>query len=171
MKRIVFIALLIVVMTSAYGIAQMGQGRMMGSGMMGTQPQEQPGQTPYGAGYYPCPMGGPGMMGYGMGPGMMGYGMGPGMMGHMGGMMGYGMGPGMMGHMGGMMGYGAQGAYDDEATRKFLDDTAGLRKKLHEKKFEYFEALRNPKADRNAVRKLEKEILDLQWDIYEKSPQ
>lgn len=141
----------------------MGQG-MMGPGMMGG----------YGMG--------PGMMGgYGMGPGMMGGMMGPGMMRHMGG---YGMmGPGMMGHMGGygmgpgMMGYGYGGKYDPEAYekyqkdyQKYLDDTADLRKKLHNKKFEYFEALRDPDTKSDAIMKMEKEMRDLQWELYEKAP-
>jgi cytochrome c553 len=68
--------------------------------------------------------------GYGMGPGMMGsygYGMGPGMMG------GYGMGLGMMGP-----GYHGE----SEACQKFLDENAGLRKELYNKRFEYSEALR-----------------------------
>lgn len=138
MKRILLITFLIVGLTAAYSFAQMGQGHMMGQGMMG-----------YG--------------GYGMGPGMMGQ-------GHMSGC-------GMMGR--GMMGYGGYGTreYNPEAYQKYqeqyqkyLDDTAGLRKKLHNMKFEYFEAVRNPDTKRDAVLKLEKEIRDLQWDIYEKSP-
>jgi hypothetical protein len=66
MKRILLIILLIVGMTAAYSFAQMGQGGM-GHGMMGGQTQ-QPAQTPYSGGYYPCPME-QGMTGYG------GYGM------------------------------------------------------------------------------------------------
>jgi hypothetical protein len=82
MKRIFLITALIVALTAAYSFAQMGQGHMMDQEMMGSQSQQQTGQTPYGGGYYPCPqMMGPGMMGYG------GYGMmGPGMTSHMGGM-------------------------------------------------------------------------------------
>jgi hypothetical protein len=176
MKRILLITFLIVGLTAAYSFAQMGQGHMGGQGMMGTQTQQQPGerpysQTPYGGGNYACTMG-QGMMGYG------GYGMmGPGMMGHMAGMMG-------QGHMGGygMMGRGHMGGYGtreynpeayqkyQEQHQKFLDDTADLRKKLHNKKFDYFEAVRNPDTKRGTVMKIEKEILDLQWDIYEKSP-
>jgi hypothetical protein len=113
-----------------------------------------------GYGMHPCMMGG-GMMGGMMGPGMMGQ-------GHMGGM----MGPGMMGqgHMGGMMGGYGQGSrgYDSEEYEKYqkeytkyLDDTAGLRKKLHNKKFEYYEAARNPKTTPETMLKIEKEIRDL----------
>jgi len=126
---------------------------------------------------------GPGMMGpgygYGMGPGMMGggygYGMGPGMMGP-----GYGMGPGMMGGYGygmgpGMMGpgYGRGPGYygQTEECQKFLDENAGLRKELHNKRYEYFETIRNPKSTPESVAKLEKEIRELQEKTYSKAPQ
>ncbi|RME65041.1 MAG: hypothetical protein D6778_06935, partial [Nitrospirae bacterium] len=68
---------------------------------------------------------------WGGGPRAMGayWGMGPGMMGGYG--PGYCTGPGSC--------FGPQ-AYD----QKFLDETRDLRKQLHEKRFEYFEALRNP---------------------------
>jgi hypothetical protein len=36
--------------------------------------------------------------------------------------------------------------------------------------FEYFETRHNPDTKREAILKLEKEILDLQWEIYEKAP-
>jgi len=158
MKKIILITILIAGLLAAYSYAQMGQGGMMGQGMMGGQSQQQPAEDPYGSGYYPCPqMMGPGMMGgYGMGHGMMGGMMGPGMMGRMRGM----MGPG---------GYGMQGS-DPAAYQKYLNDTTELRKKLHDRKFEYFEAARNPDIKREALMKLEKEILDLQWDLYEKAP-
>ena len=96
--------------------------------------------------------------------GMMGSGnMGYGMMG--GGMMGRGnMGHGMMG--GGMMG----GYYHSEECQKFLDDTAGLRKELYNKRFEYSEAYRNPKTTPEAIVKLEREIYELQKQIYAKTP-
>lgn len=108
---------------------------------------------------------GPGGGGYGMGPGMM-YGYG----GYGGG---YGMGPGMMGGYGGYgpgyRGYG-QGALT-EACQKFLDETAGLRKELHNKRYEYFEAMRNPNAKPEDIAKEEKQIHDLQVKIYAKNPQ
>jgi hypothetical protein len=104
--------------------------------------------------------------GYGMGSGMMGrgmmggQGMGSGMMGQ--GMMGgRGMGPGMMGR-----GYMSQ----SPECQKFFDDTAGLRKDLHNKRFEYFEAARNPKTTGEALAKIEKEIRELQEKIYAKGP-
>ncbi|UCE79185.1 MAG: hypothetical protein JSV13_00665 [Nitrospiraceae bacterium] len=89
---------------------------------------------------------GGGHMGYGSG----GYGYG----GHM-------MSPGYGGHM-----YGERGGYD----QKFLDETADLRKELHSKKFEYFEAVRNPETGNSTITKLEKEIREIQEKIYEKSP-
>lgn len=74
------------------------------------------------------------------------YAQGPGMMG--GGMMGgYGMGPGMMG-----------GYYQSEECQKFLDETAGLRKGLNDKRFEYSESYRNPKTTPETIVKLEREI-------------
>ncbi|MEW6599468.1 MAG: hypothetical protein AB1499_00715 [Nitrospirota bacterium] len=145
MKRIILITILIAGLSTAYGFAQMSQGHMMNQGMMGGQSQ-QPVGTQNESGYYPCPqMMGPGMTGGMMGPGMMGP-----------GMMGYG-------------GYGMQGT-DPGAYQKYLNDTAELRKKLHDKKFEFFEEARKPGVNRESVMKLEKEILDLQWELYEKAP-
>jgi mono/diheme cytochrome c family protein len=119
-----------------------GDGRWMNHGMM----------RGYGVGA--------GMMGgYGMGPGMMGgYGMGPGMMGGYG-MGGYGMGPGMMGY-----------SRQSPECQKFYDDTAQLRKELHDKRFEYFETLRNPKTTMGTVSNLQKEMWELQEKIYSKAP-
>lgn len=77
---------------------------------------------------------------------------------------GYGghmMGPGYGGQM-----YEGSGGYD----QKFLDETADLRKELHNKKFEYFEALRNPETDTDKITKLEKEIREIQEKLYEKVP-
>lgn len=94
--------------------------------------------------------------GYGYGPGS-GYGPG------------YGMGPGMMGGYGpGPRGYGMG---QNEACQKFLDETAGLRRELHNKRFEYFEAQRNPRATSESIAKEEKAIRDLQEKIYAKNPQ
>jgi uncharacterized protein (DUF342 family) len=110
--------------------------------------------------------------GHMMGRGMMGYGE-CGMMdsGHMGG-------HGMMGQGGyGMRWYDAE-TYEkyqenynknQEEYQKFLDETASLRKKLHNKKFDYSEAIRNPDTTRATMLNIEKEILDLKWEIYQKS--
>ena len=137
--------------------------------------------------YAPGPgMMGPGYGGYGMGPGTMGgqqdwqycpycgrplgpggYGMGPGMM-HGYGRGGYGMGPGMMW---GGYGRGHGNWQQSEECQKFLDENAGLRKELNNKRFEYFEAVRNPKTTAESAAKLEKELRDLQEKLYSKAPQ
>jgi len=70
--------------------------------------------------------------------------------------LGYGMGFGMWG-------------YNAERYQKFLNETADLRKELHNKRFEYFEALRNSKTKTETVTELEKEIQELQGKIYEKA--
>ncbi len=150
MKRTLIITTLIVGLMTAYGYAQMGQGHMTERGMMGSQSEKQNAENTEDRDYYPCHTE-KGMMGH-SGYGMMG-------MGHMGGMMG-------TGHMGG---YGMKD-YKPEARQKFMDETKDLRRQLHNKKFEYFEAMRKPEPDRETVTKLEKEIRDLQWDIYEKAP-
>jgi hypothetical protein len=108
--------------------------------------------------------------GHGRGPGMMrGYGMGSNMMGggrgyHMGPRMrgGYGMGPGMM-----------EPSYytQSEECQKFFDNTSKMRKELYNKRYDYFEAVRNPKSTTESIAKLEKEIRDLQEKIYAKAPQ
>ncbi|MBE0426805.1 MAG: hypothetical protein IBX72_09180 [Nitrospirae bacterium] len=152
-KSVILLAIISILIIAAATYAQ-GPG-MMWSGQQGWN------YCPY-CGQYLGPGGG------GMGPGMMGggYGMGPGMMGR-----GYGMGPGMGGGMmgPGMMGHGYYG--QSEACQKFFDETAGLRKELHNKRYDYFEAIRNPKTTPESVTKLEKEIRDLQENIYSKAPQ
>lgn len=109
--------------------------------------------------------------GYGMGPGMMGGdGMGPGMM------RGDGMGRGMRGGYG--MGRGMRGGYgmgpDFESQspecQKFYDETAKIRKELHDKRFEYFEAVRKPKTTMETLANLQKEMKELQDKIYSKAP-
>ena len=86
--------------------------------------------------------------------------------GHMGGQ-GYG------GHMtgqayGGQMMGGSGPGYGTD--RKFLDETTAVRKELHNKRFEYSEATRNPKATADTLAKLEKEIYSLQDMVHEKAP-
>ena len=97
--------------------------------------------------------------------------------GMMGG--GYGMGPGMMDDYGdndggydhpGAVGFGRNG-WTREQNQKFLDDTVELRKEMHDKRFEYREALRNPKTTRQQLSKMEKEMIDLRDKIYDKAPQ
>ncbi len=104
-----------------------------------------------------------GTLAFAHGPGGWGGGhmMGPGYSG------GHMMGPGYRGHMGGWscLGYGT-----GQTDQKFLDETADLRRELHNKKFEYAEAVRNPNTKPSTIRKLEKEIYELEDKIYEKSP-
>ena len=117
-----------------------------------------------------CPQGARYGQGYGMGGYGCGYGMGPGMMVGYGG--GCGMGPDMMGGYGGGYGMGPRrgGYYGNAECRKFLDATAGLRKELSDKRFEYSEAYRNPKKNQETILKLEGEIAELQNKINEKAP-
>jgi hypothetical protein len=92
-----------------------------------------------------------------MGPGYGAHMMGPGYGGHM-------MGQGYGGHM---MGQGGTGyGYD----QKFLDETVEQRRELHNKRFEYFEAFRNPETSSETITKLEKEIHELQETIHKKAP-
>ncbi len=101
-----------------------------------------------------------GVMVYAHGPGWGGGKMmGPGYGGHM-------MGQWYGGHMTGPM-MGWSGAGDNQ---KFLDETADIRKELHEKKFEYFEALRDPETSAKTITKLEKDLRDLQEKLYAKAP-
>lgn len=92
------------------------------------------------------------------------------MMGAYGGHM---MGPGYGGHMMGQ-GYGGRmmdwrgSGYGTDT--KFLDETADLRKELHDKRFEYFEASRNSETDPGRLAKLEKELYDIQSKIREQAP-
>ncbi len=102
----------------------------------------------------------------------------------MGGYGGHMMGSGMMGGHHGMMGgnYGGyancpgaagfeQNNWNGEKQQKFLDETAGLRKEMHDKRFEYMEAQRNPKMTRAELMAMEKEMLELQEKIHEKAEQ
>jgi hypothetical protein len=109
--------------------------------------------------------GGQGMMMGGGGYGMMdrGYGMGQGMMDD------YGDNDGGCNYQG-AAGFG-RNAWTSEQYQKFLDDTVELRKEMHDKRFEYREALRNPKTTRPQLSKMEKEMIDLRDKIYDKAPQ
>lgn len=136
----------ILVLTAAVLLlASLAGAQMMGPGMMAPQ-------QPRGWGWGP---------GYGMGCwGMMAPGM---MMPH--GMMGPGMmAPGMMG--GGMMWYWLQ----RPQVQKFLDETVELRKELMLKRFEYFEALRNPDTPAEKLGQLQRDLLKLSQRLYRKLP-
>ncbi len=90
--------------------------------------------------------------------------MGPGMMNNM--MMGRGMGMmngGMMGGMG-MMGSGM----DMRQYRKTMDDTREIRRRLHDMKFEYGEAMRNPKTTIGDLQRMREKMNSLQQKIMQK---
>jgi hypothetical protein len=103
------------------------------------------------------------MNGRGMGPGMMG-GHGMMMQGRAGcmNMMGQGMGQGMMG--GGMM-------YNMSADnqQKFMNDTKEMRQKMHTMRFEYMEAMRNPKTTLKDLGDMEQKMLDMRKDMLKKA--
>lgn len=144
MKKLLLISAIIVALTAGYAFAQMG------GGMMGNQ-QGQTGQS--------------GMMGSQQGQRGQG-----GMMGGQDMMGGQGMmGPGMMGPG---RGYDEDPGYEQDTKKyqKFLDDTTKSRKELYDKRFEYFEAMRNPDTKQETISKLEKEIKELQEKLYEKAP-
>ena len=163
MKKIV-IGLIIVSLFMLGAVAYAHGPGMPGSGMMGGQGMG-PGMMGSGQqGWNYCPYCGQDLRqgGYGMmGPGMMhgGYGMGPGMMR---GGYGHHMGPGMMGP-----GYYGQGV----DCQKFFDETADLRKDFHNKKFEYMETIRNPKANPESVTKLQNELNEIRGTVLSKAPQ
>lgn len=113
-----------------------------------------------GPGWGPGACNGPG---YGMGDGPAAC-EGPGTCGGPGyGRMGYGRG--MMGP-----GYGMPGPGRFEGDEEFLNETADLRKQLHDKRFEYFEKARDSKTDEETLANLEKEIDELRDQIREKAP-
>jgi hypothetical protein len=73
------------------------------------------------------------------------------------------------------VGYGYHGQMMRETCKgqyqKFLDETAELRKELHTKKFEYFEAIRNPQTPPETISKLEKEIRELKNKVRANAPE
>ena len=89
---------------------------------------------------------------------------------------GHMMNPGYGGHMmkqgygGHMRGWTDSGNTPTQTDQKFLDETSALRKDLHEKKFEYFEAQRNSETKRETIANLEKEIFALQDQISQNAP-
>ena len=144
MRQTCFAVALILVFSVTYSYAMMHEGgHMMG--------KSQQGQT---AGK------GDGMMGHGCGGTMMG-----GMMGQGGHMMGSGRHMGCGEHMmGGMPGFESE-----QEQQKFLDDTADLRREMHNKKFEISEALRSPDTDRAILLKLKKEMLEIKIKMYDRA--
>ena len=72
---------------------------------------------------------------------------------------------------GSMIGPGHWRGWSGEDSQRFLDKTADLRKELHNKRFEYSEAVRNPKTSPETIAQLEKEIRDINEKIYADTPQ
>jgi hypothetical protein len=93
------------------------------------------------------------------------YAYGPGGGGGFFGCPGYGYGPQMMGP-----GYGPSAGWRGAYDQKYLDQTADLRRQLNDTRFDYQEAIRNPKTSPETVAKLEKKIGDLQEKLYAKTP-
>ncbi len=161
MKKIIGITVIALVMTlgSGLGSAQTKGGQPM---MGGGEQQMQPGMM-MGGGKGPCKMMGGGM---GMGAGMMGgnMGMGPGMM------MGGGMGPCMMCNMmGGPMGM-MTGTASSAEYEKFMKETSTMRRKLHDLRFDYQEAMWKPETTMKELRKMMDEMRTLQEQIQQKMP-
>lgn len=89
-----------------------------------------------------------------IGPVMAGDGHGP------------GMGPdGFKGRVGRELWRSRYSARFTKTCEKFLDETAGLRKDLSGKRFDYYEALRNPSTSSDALDRMEKEMSELDRKI------
>jgi len=104
---------------------------------------------------------GPDMMDYGYGH-IMGYG-GSHMIGR-GGMMGYSGGH-MMGYGGGM---GMMYKLTPEQREQFFNETKELRKKMHDLRFEYMEAMHDSKSSPQDLAKIEKEMLETKMKMLDK---
>ena len=76
------------------------------------------------------------------------------------------MGDGGLGTCPGAAGYG-QSEENLKNYQKFLDTTKDLRKNMLDLRFEYAEAYRNPKTDRETLAKLEGQLNDLERKIHE----
>jgi hypothetical protein len=123
-----------------------------------------------------------GCMGRGMGPGMGMMGMGGGMMGSSmmgGGMMGMGRGLGKgLGHilnpcamlMVDPLNPAVKEHLSKPDVKAFLDATKDTRRNLLLRKFDYFEAARNPETKPEDLLKLKQEIRKLQADLFLKAP-
>lgn len=58
-----------------------------------------------------------------------------------------------------------------EACQAFLNETQGVHRELHDKRFEYREAIRNPKTTPETLSSIDKQIVDLRWKIQAKNTQ
>ena len=115
----------------------------------------------------PTMMGQQGMMGQGMGQGM-GMGMGhKGMGRHM--MMGQ-QGQGMM--MNGGMGQGCMrmtANMSPEQRQQFFDATHDLRKQMHDLRFDYMEARRNPATTQGQLMEMEQKMAEIRQQVMTKA--
>ncbi|MBL7031657.1 MAG: hypothetical protein ISR97_00555 [Nitrospira sp.] len=93
-------------------------------------------------------------------------GWGSGQMGQSSG--GHMMDRGYGGHMG--QGYGKGGGPGAGVDQEFLNKTVDLRKAMHDKKFEYREAARNPETTNKELTKIEREMFDIKSKIREIAP-
>ncbi|MBC8412425.1 MAG: hypothetical protein ISR96_06530 [Nitrospira sp.] len=64
-----------------------------------------------------------------------------------------------------------QGMINTPENQKAFEETTALRREMHEKKFEYNEARRNPKATNEEIAKLESEVKEMHEKISGKFPQ
>ncbi len=64
--------------------------------------------------------------------------------------------------------FGQEG-WDGESHQKFLEDTAGIRKEMNEKRFEYMEAQRSPNTTREQLAAIEKDMVDIRTKSQEKA--
>ncbi|OGR04968.1 MAG: hypothetical protein A2511_15890 [Deltaproteobacteria bacterium RIFOXYD12_FULL_50_9] len=79
-----------------------------------------------------------------------------------------GAGAGLIPGLGMSFGPGTGLEIPDEV-QKFLDETEKLRRELHVKKFDYFEAARNKKTPAEEITKLENEMVELRTRIFQRA--
>jgi len=140
MKKILFFAIIIISLTSVSGFAQQQEGTMGQGAAPGINDKQ--------------------MMEPRTGPGMSGTSGYAGMIDPrtMGAMIGYVMKPHMIKTF----------ENDPASYQYFLDQTEDLRKKLLTRMFDYYEAIRKPNSNPKTIQKIEKDIVDLRWKIYDK---
>lgn len=118
------------------------------------------------SGIYFCPY-----CGRSLGP-HMDYGMGPGKTGGRGMMDsgGYSLSPSMIKGTYGKDIMPREFYKQTEACKKFLDETEEIRKELHEKRFKYYEAIRDSKTTAEEITLIEKQLKELQGKIFKSKP-
>ncbi len=147
MKKILLLALIMISITAVSGFAQQ-QEKMPGLGGAADQIENQI-MEPKTSPSYNRP--GPGMAGHAGYAAMLDP-------RSMNAMIGYVMKPHMIKTF----------ESDPAAYQFFLDQTEVLRRKLLTKMFDYYEAMRKPNSKPQTIQKIEKEIVDLRWKVYDK---